>query len=354
MIFKLERNSKFKNNFIDILNENLSYTIMVEFIIGLSSFSFISEFVLVPLYFFVGVLLAYSEINKMTISKKINKAATIFLLILFAYKIFDLVTNYGNYFNPDLIPELLLAPLLSIAFIPFLWVFFIYINYENVFVSLKLILHPKLLVYAKLKLFFHFGTNITGLKRWLQQMHSIHSIDNIDKIKIIELIKKIKDLQVLEKKPPKIDNTLGWSPYIANEYLKKLGLTTGFYFNYSGDEYWHGSADLSIGNQVLKNRISYYLNGREHIVTSLKLVLTIYDIKSNDLAFVEYLKYITTLYQKVFDDLLPEKLAKAFVLNKDSSAKIGSFEITIQRKIWNIKNGCYKIDFEIRHDSHID
>jgi len=352
MVYKLANNNKAKIYFVNYLNENFTYTLAVEFIIGLYTFSVLIEFLIVPIIFFIGILIAYSNKGG---NEKINRflkgIIMIIVLTIIGSKILHLTLHYGDYLKTELIKQFLIAPLLSLLFIPFLFLLHLYINYERIFTALEFaIKQPDQLRYAKHNAIRYFKADISGLDRWKD---SLFNLTNVDNEKILTSIFKIKSLQNTEKRPPEVSINLGWSPYSANKFLRSKGLETSFYFNYSED-FWHCSSHVYVGEDVVKNNIGYYINGTERIATSLKLILNVHDMNAIERSYSRFIELVATLYDNALNENISEDIAEAIINRKDYCEDFKGYEVSIKKNVWNFNKGNFNVTFEIRHKSHID
>jgi hypothetical protein len=349
MIFKSVSISNRRNYFIDLLNDNLAYTIAVEFIIGLSTFGFWVEFLFVPFALILGLMISYSENNNRydNVNKFLNRFLLLSGLIIIICKIFMLTNSAEDYFTWDNVLQFLIAPLLFLMFLPYLFCFHLYVNYETAFLLLKnRVNNPILLHYTIWKALLHFRTDIAGLKRWSE---SVTFLNSINKEVVKKSIRKIKELQAIEKRPPVVDPRYGWSPYLVKEYLKDQGLISGNYFNYADEDWFACSPYLKLDENILPNNIAYYVNGNQKTATSMKLILNLNNFDFENKALDVFLEISTTLYIKVFGEEMTENLKQAVTNSIDICIEKEMYEICIIKNIWNSTNRNYNLNFEIFH-----
>jgi hypothetical protein len=129
---KIKDKSYFKN----IVKDALKWTIILEFIVNLYSFSLVTEIVLVPIFGFLGALQGYAMSDKKYEKVQIllsNLSAiigfVIFLIVL--YKTVDefegmlTIANLNSFIHPIV---------LTMLFIPFIYCYAVYMKYDEVFV----------------------------------------------------------------------------------------------------------------------------------------------------------------------------------------------------------------------------
>src|SRR5690606_13614599 len=157
--------------------------------------------------------------------------------------------------NIDSLRQIFITPILTISFLPFIFILSVYIFYENQFVALKQkITNKSLLLYAKKNALFRFNFDKDGLSRWIDRLYAFSPItrNNID-----SSIDYVKKRQNIEKDPPTVNLSVGWSTFLAGSTLTDFGLKAGHYENRYQDE-WHSmSSNLLLNGDLLKNSIVY-------------------------------------------------------------------------------------------------
>ncbi|MBF4232650.1 hypothetical protein EA002_23215, partial [Vibrio anguillarum] len=123
--------------------------------------------------------------------------------------------------------DFFVPPLLTLCYLPFIYVTLVYTTYEKVFISLN----------SKIKNGFHrwiaklyalilFNVQLSSLERWSNQVGRVNIESHSD---LLETFKYIFKVRSAEKKPKEVPKEQGWSPYEAKDFLFKKGLNTGFY-----------------------------------------------------------------------------------------------------------------------------
>ena len=167
-------------------------------------------------------------------------------------------------------------------------------------------------------------------------------------------IKKIIHLQNTEKDPPIIDPSKGWSPYLAKEFLKEHNIVTGYYSNYSEDEWSASSPPFKLDDNISPNDISYYVEGTEKIANSLELVLSVYDGIVNTNTNESLVIYSEILYQKVFNKPFPENFKIDILNGCNFVVDENLFEISLKREDWNNLNNGFDLSFKIKFNHYQD
>lgn len=349
MMFNIIEVKNAKLYFIKILNDTFKWAVAIEFIVGLYSFNIYFEFFSIPISVFVGCIIAIGEKDERNISF-IGKLKNIIFFtgsILIIYKLFQIISNYKSHLNIENLKQFMLTPILAALFIPFLYGLFLFVNYENIFVSINYgIKSPELRNYAKFWAFWKFNFNVSGLKRWRD---SIFMNEIRLKNDVIESINKIKNLQIIEKNPPNIDVDQGWSPYVAISYLNDEGLITGYYFNYFENDWYANSNYLKLDDHILSNNIAYYISGDENKVNSLKLVLNVNNQEFKKIALFKFFSCMRVLHQRSLEKTLPTFFEEAVLNGNDFYSKLNFIEIILKKENWDNGNG-YHVTFEIKHN----
>lgn len=182
-----------KGFFIKILKDNLKIILLLEFILTLYTFNLIAEIVLVPILVFIGAMSAVSELKKEYLPVKklfdfILSLIGIFFIIFALGKVFG---DFQNIITSQNLKTLILPPLLTIAFIPFIYFFVLIMAYETLFVRLSIFNKndPDLIKFTKRKIILTCHLNLSKLNRFAKE-----SPQDLMKVKakedVIRMIKK--------------------------------------------------------------------------------------------------------------------------------------------------------------------
>ena len=348
-IFKDLKNNSANLHFIQqkIINF-LSLTIFLEYIVGLKSFPFIIELILIPVMVIIAIFSIYAEKNK-----KYKSISILFSSILASYVLIDLSYSFW-YLIYDwkfaYLSSFFAIFIMSVSFIPFLFFLRIYVAYENFYSRIEFLFKesnvPKLHIFLKSIIVFKF--NIVALQQWEKYVgqRNIKSQEEIN-----ASIKHIKDTIKREKNPKEVDIKYGWSPYIIKDCLSDHGLTTDNYNNYFEDE-WIASGDsLDLKREIWENRLSFNILGTQDYATQLKLLLYV-DEPQYDQQNLEKVKLIATeLFKKAIGLSLPEEIAIAILKKENISKTIEEKEIkVVYEKFPNkVLKGKYKLTFSIQN-----
>ena len=255
-----------------LLADCLKITVVLEFLVVGYSFSLPIELLLV---FFMTILVLSIELSRA--KDEHASVRTLFEWIVAGVVAFVLwKAVWGIWHWPDAFfttktgRNFLLPVLLTAGSIPFLYVLHCYSNMEIARIRMDLSFQSdELKRYAKRRFFLRFAARPRLLLRAARQFHSLpaETTDDVDQI--------VADVLVHErrrKNPPGVDGNLGWSPYVASEFLKPEGFETSDYHRAPGGHpWWAESNHVDLDSEVLANTACFYVEGLEDRATTLKL-----------------------------------------------------------------------------------
>lgn len=130
-------------DFTKIVLTATSLTIILEFIIGFYNFSLIWEMILIPTLTFISILAYYfAEMKKEDRNSKLvaNFLKNVLAVLGFGfliYGIYQLISNYNEFFTLSNLKSFLLPSIFTILFLPFIYYVVVYVKYERVFGNLR-------------------------------------------------------------------------------------------------------------------------------------------------------------------------------------------------------------------------
>jgi len=137
LVFKINA-AKDSSYFKKLFFTALQWTILLEFIVNLYSFSFLSEFFLLLILVIVGTLQAFADLDEKNqiVSKFLQIIFAVAGFMIFSYSLYRTIQNFEQVLNfPNLI-SFLLPSTITVLFIPFLYLLALYSTYESYFVRL--------------------------------------------------------------------------------------------------------------------------------------------------------------------------------------------------------------------------
>lgn len=199
MLFNFQKanDQKFFKNSV---KDNIKGLVFLEFFLNLYVFNFWIEFMIVPIFAIIGGMKAIAERNKEyeIVDKLLNfilVAAGLFLLFFAFYKVF---TDFENFATIQNLKSFYMPILLSILFVPFVYIAALIAAYETLFTRLQFFVPDKaVLRYAKYKTILSIQFNLSKLNRWS---------DYINKNWRFKNRKEVKEAVAAFKQPPTFSN----------------------------------------------------------------------------------------------------------------------------------------------------
>jgi len=181
------------HHFKKILIDNLKLILVLEFIITLYSFNFWIEMLFVPVMFLIVAMGAVAEIKKeyLPVKKLIDNILSFIGIFLIIFAISKVIGDYQGFLTANNLRSFVLPPLMTLAYIPFLYIFALIMAYEMLFVRLDIFLKndKKLAGFAKQKIFRLCFLNLGKLNRFAKE--STSDLLNLrDKNGILNLVER--------------------------------------------------------------------------------------------------------------------------------------------------------------------
>lgn len=256
-----------------LLLDCFKISLVFEFLIVGYSFSLPIELVLVPFMTFFGVMIEFSQtkVEYASIKKLFEWIAFAVTAIILWNAVESIWDQPGAFFTTETGRNFLLPGLLTVASIPFLYIWYCYSHIEiaRIRINRKTFQSEDLKQYARRQFFLRFMARPLLLRRATRQFHSMPAETNSD---VDQIVSDVLVHERHQKNPPAIDDNLGWSPYLAREFLKPEGFGTSDYHR-SPEEgrWWASSNHVDLDTQVLPNTAYFYIEGLEGLVTTLRL-----------------------------------------------------------------------------------
>ncbi|MFW5794768.1 MAG: hypothetical protein ACOCRK_11700 [bacterium] len=173
-----------------IIYDNLRVLILIEFIINYYTFSLIIELIIMPfitLIFLLEILVEKEE-KYLSVKKLLKTVQTVIGFFLIFYFISNLVSSYQSFISYKTLKSFLLPIILSLFYLPFIYLFFLYSKYEMVFVRLQMgsLKSKELINYAKIEIIKTCIFDLNKVKKLLNDnisnlMH-IQNKEDVDKL----------------------------------------------------------------------------------------------------------------------------------------------------------------------------
>ncbi len=186
MFFKLNKINEDKMFFKKAIIENFKLTVLIDFIVNLNVFSFWFELVFIPCIFVLGAMIAISNRDeKYRLVEKLLNGIELFLgFSLIIYSSWQIYIHFDEFYTLQKLRDFTVPILLSILYLPFVYLLALYSAYEEVFIRLQFVIKdPSLHNYTKYLLFknFIFHKNLLHIwlkKSWHEELKSRKDIFN--------------------------------------------------------------------------------------------------------------------------------------------------------------------------------
>tara|TARA_E500000318_G_scaffold107170_1_gene116117 strand:- start:5061 stop:6413 length:1353 start_codon:yes stop_codon:yes gene_type:complete len=261
------------NQFAQYAKDTIGITAALEFLYVVHTFSLFVEVILTPIVTVIGLMYAYSELDrKHAPVKNVLEWVIIFIVGIFIWhSISGIIDDPEKFLTVGTARSFVLPILMTVGSIPFFYVVHCYSQFEiaSVRLGFKDFQSDELKRYAKRRFLWLFAFRPWLLLRAARQFQSLPANTKSDVDKIAEDIIRYEREA---KNPPQVDERHGWSPYAAREFLSAHGLRASDYHEiYGGGEWWASSHPQKLDDQILYNSATYYIKGNERLVKTLKL-----------------------------------------------------------------------------------
>ena len=352
-MFRVPQIAEDESYFRNAIKDCFKIIAVLEFVIAFYTFSLFAELVIVPVVTFLVMLQAFSEAGQRDkrVSQVLSNVLAAFGCVLLLYACYMLAVEPHAFFQADTFSDFVLPIALTILFLPFLFAFSLYVQYETLFTRIQFLYKTdseRRRAKRAALLGLHVRTQL--LKRWLRyvQRRRPHEADELR-----QSIRYVRTQAKNERNPPKIPICRGWSPYLAGNFLSSMGLETGDYFQDILDpDQWHSnSAYMDVGGGAIPNDMAYYIDGNEQCATRLKLVANVNDLGSARSLKVHFLKAIEELNAKALGGSVPSELLAAIRDEVPISVQIAGKRADFVKESWPSQRG-HELRFCLGNDAN--
>lgn len=198
-ILLLNINEADQNGFFKkVLIDSLRVIVLFIFIINLYTLNIFIELILVPLVFFIVVMSTYVEGKPeyFQIKRILNFGLSAIGILYIFYAVCEIFSDYRLLVNVKNLETFILPPILTVTFIPVLYLLALIAAYEVLFMRLGIFIKndPELLHFSKMKIFQLCHFNLFRLNRFARDgLRNFMGLDNkSDVLKTIGIFEKKK------------------------------------------------------------------------------------------------------------------------------------------------------------------
>jgi len=201
-LFSINRIVEDKSYFRKTARDVLSATVVISFITEFYSFPFAVELILVPFLTLIVIINARSEkMPEYTLLHKLtSQVLAIAAIVYVGHGLQMMQENLETFLTRNTLREFFIPIILSLLFLPYLYLVSVIMSYENTLLALRWVLKDSSLRrYAVFWAITRFRFDTEGLDRWIKHLHYVQPKDKKD---IQDSISEIKKNQRREQNPP--------------------------------------------------------------------------------------------------------------------------------------------------------
>ena len=341
-LFRISQKADDKRFIRNALVDNFKIIVILEFTVNVYTFSLPIEVFLVPIIVTISAVLAYAEYKKEhePTAKFLGGLMIAFGIALVSFTIHMIAEDPSSFFHAGTLTGFALPIALSILLLPFIFVLVVYVRYEDAYVRIKLMydepqFRRRIMRMALCRI--HVRTAL--LTSWLRHIQSSRPRD----IGAIDAsIKHAKKAALLEKSPPIVSPTQGWSPYLACKYLQASG---GIAEDYRPDpsrqaRWFSCSSYIRIEGGPVSDYIIYCVEEDEHVARTLKLVVSISDARKSHNARKRFIETASELIKNALYENMPFALRAAILAERPKRLSIGATLAEFSLESWQVPYNC--------------
>ena len=261
-----------------ITREVMSITVLLVFITELYSFPLPVELAVLPLTTAIFLIAEMAKLRPehAAVAKLFSCLSVLIGLSYFGFSVWKSIEVGREAATWAVALEFMIPLLLSLGFLPFLYIWRTYVAYNDIFTTISIFGIDKSLVpYARWLAATRIRNDLDLLKRWRK---SIQTARPADKTELKQTLMTLLALKERETAPPVVQPQQGWSPYLAIQFMAGMSIEAGYYHQGFEDEWIAQSPYREIGDSFgLKNNLAYYVDGTEQVATSVKIKLNVND-----------------------------------------------------------------------------
>lgn len=336
-----------------LAKETVAVTALVVFVAETYPFPLWGELIFVPTIVLISLC---AEIAKR--KPEAAKVAPLFTFLQVAlglgalvYAVMQVVADPSGFVTMNSLREFVVPILLSLMFLPFLFVLTLYSTYQSAFVRVRFIMPDKQLGrYALIRGMMAFGYD---LDRFNYYLRDCRWREGPTRQTALDIISELRLQRRHERSPPPIDATEGWSPHAAREFLTKFGLRTEAYHR-TFEDWWAQSSMLKIGGDIFDDHLSYRIYGTQNVATRLKLELDITVPGTPEASEVKFYTMVGELIRQAIGPLEAHNFLQAAAINPLAEQFFNGVCVRLLHDVWSENEDLsrYQRKLLIIHPAH--
>ncbi len=313
--------------------EAVNATALIVFVAEFYTFPLWGELILVPLLVMIGGMIVVGESMP-------NAAPAVRLLTflqvlagssLLIYSLGHIVQELRDFATLATARELAVPMLLSLMFLPFLYLLILWVSYENASLRLRATMGDRKL--RRYAIWRGMAAARTDMDLFRRLMRNIQQEEMQDREGIRRAIRQLRELRRRERHPPPVAWVNGWSPYAAQAFLESQGLVTGDYHHGYDGEWWAESPSVEVGGELFKDRLIYRIAGTETAATRLSLELNAHLPGTPAVSDAKFWKLVDLLMQTALGDTQAAPYA-GLEGRDEAEAMSGDVRLRLTRDDW--------------------
>lgn len=175
MLLRFSKANK-ENFFKNSVKDNFKILVVLEFFVNLYVFGLWIEMLLVPFSALMGgmIAIAESDIKYNDVKKLLNIFLGLMGIVLISFAIYKIFTDFGNFVTEKNFVNFTLPIILTIMFLPFVYLVALFSSYETLFIRMPFFIKDQVVLdYSKKKIIFSFGLNLKEVNAWGKHFNTL-------------------------------------------------------------------------------------------------------------------------------------------------------------------------------------
>jgi hypothetical protein len=172
LLYGIDKATRDAGHLRRVLLSIFALTFILEYIVNLYTFSFWLEIILVPIFVMIGGMLglAGTKNEYKPVQNLLNYVLILFGIFSIVYAISKIATNFQDFATLYNLRTFLIEPILTIGYIPFLYLFALIMVYESLYVRINMFIknNKDLSSYAKWEIFKLCHFNLAKIIKFSQ------------------------------------------------------------------------------------------------------------------------------------------------------------------------------------------
>lgn len=331
------------------LREALAATVLIQFLVDTYTFSLPVELILMPLVTLITGMKAVGETKPehAAAGRLLDRVLVIIGLGYLGHAAYQAAVHYREFVSIDNAREILVPIALSLMFLPFLYLFNVYVVYERVFIGIGWGINDRRLRrYAIWQAFLRLRTDVDFIERWRRRVVAIHPTT---RAAVDAIFAELKTRKRIERNPPEIPSHRGWCPFGAQRFLGSEGFAMDDY-HFVYDHWQSRSSPKALKRSLFDGTITYVVRGDEEAATALFLKLDMMNLEDDESADAEFMRLSAILLRNALGEDAAARLVERFTVSEQKDVTdLGYWRVTMTRKEQAFTSGPgYKREFVIQ------